>query len=104
MVPFINFNPKDGKKLIVSHDSCIMLIPEETLFLYEKVMFRKNFSFCVCLFEVQIVDSNRECMRDKTEYPVVNAFTTTVNINTVITALTDLQMICPTLWKLHSSI
>jgi hypothetical protein len=44
MVPFINFNQKDGKKLIVSHDSCIMLIPEETLFLYEKVMLG-SFSF-----------------------------------------------------------
>jgi len=31
----------------------------------------KDVSFCICLFEVQIINSNRECMRGKTEYLVI---------------------------------
>jgi hypothetical protein len=44
---------------------------------------RKDISFCICLFEVQIINSNREFMRAKMECPVTKAFITTVNKNLV---------------------
>jgi len=33
--------------------------------------FRKQVSFCICLFEVQIININRECMRGRTKYLVI---------------------------------
>jgi hypothetical protein len=40
---------------------------------------RKEVSFCIYVFEVQMINSNRECMRGKMNCPFIKAFTTNVN-------------------------
>jgi len=37
---------------------------------------RKDVSFGTCIFEEQIINSNRECRIGKTEFPFIKALTT----------------------------